>query len=178
MGQLIDDLIGLAHVARTEVRRVDVDLTALAHRIAEGLQATAPERACRFTIEEMVRGNGDPRLLAVLLENLLGNAWKFTSRRNPAEITFGREERDGVTTYVVRDNGAGFDMAHSDKLFGAFQRLHATSEFEGTGIGLATVKRVVHRHGGRVWAEGKVDDGAAFYFTLSPAPVGMSGLKR
>jgi len=109
---------------------------------------------------------GDPSLLAVVLENLLGNAWKFTSKRKLAEIAFGCEERDGKPAYFVRDNGAGFDAAYADKLFGAFQRLHSPSEFEGTGIGLATVQRVVRRHDGQVSAEGKIDGGATFYFTL------------
>ena len=166
MAQLIDDLLSLARVTRTEIHRVDVDLTALARRISERLRAASPERDGHFIIKDGMRGNADSRLLAVLLENLLGNAWKFTSKRKEAEITFGCEERDGKPTYFVKDNGAGFDMAYTAKLFGAFQRLHATSEFEGTGIGLATVQRVLHRHDGDVWAEGKVDGGATFYFTL------------
>ena len=166
MSQLIDDLLGLARVSRTEIHRADVDLTDMVLRILGKLRESAPARDSRFVIEEGVRGNGDARLLAVLFENLLGNAWKFTSKRERAEIAFGREEREGITTYFVRDNGAGFDMAYADKLFGAFQRLHSAHEFEGTGIGLATVKRVVARHGGRVWVEAKVDGGATFFFTL------------
>src|SRR5262249_42771968 len=137
-----------------------------ARRIAERLHAAAPERAGHFSIADGICGEGDSRLLAVLLENLLGNAWKFTSKRKRAEIAFGCEERDGRSAYFVRDNGAGFDMAHAAKLFGAFQRLHSASEFAGTGISLATVQRIAHRHDGRVWAEGKVDGGATFYFTL------------
>jgi len=166
MSLLIDGLLSLARVTRTEIQRVDVDLTALARRISERLRAESPERGGRFIIEDGVRGNGDPSLLAVVLENLLVNAWKFTSKRKQAEITFGCEERDGNPTYFVRDNGAGFDMAYADKLFGAFQRLHSSREFDGTGIGLATVQRVVQRHGGRVGADGKIDGGATFYFTL------------
>jgi light-regulated signal transduction histidine kinase (bacteriophytochrome) len=166
MGQLIEDLIGLARVTRSEVHRTDVDLTLLARRICEGLQAAAPERTLVFRIEEGIRTQGDARLLSVLLENLLGNAFKFTSKRAVAEIAFGREERGGISAYYVRDNGAGFDMAYAGKLFGAFQRLHAAADFEGTGIGLATVQRVVHRHHGRIWAEAQVDAGATFYFTL------------
>jgi light-regulated signal transduction histidine kinase (bacteriophytochrome) len=166
MGQLIDDLLKLARVTRTEINRSEVDLTALARTIADRLRATAPDRTVTFKFEEEVRCSADPRLLAVLFENLLGNAWKFTSKRERAEITFGRESREGNTVLFVRDNGAGFDMAHAEKLFGAFQRLHSAREFEGTGIGLATVQRVVHRHGGQVWADSEVDGGATFYFTL------------
>jgi light-regulated signal transduction histidine kinase (bacteriophytochrome) len=166
MGQLIDDLLSLARVTRTEIHRVDVDVSALARRISEQLRAASPERDGHFTIEDGVQGNGDSGLLTVLLENLLGNAWKFTSKRKQAQITFGCEERDGKPTYFVEDNGAGFDMACAAKLFGAFQRLHSVSEFEGSGIGLATVQRVVHRHDGHVWAEAKIDSGATFYFTL------------
>jgi two-component system NtrC family sensor kinase len=166
MGGLIDDLLGLARVSRTAIHRVDVDLTALARGIADRLRRTAPERDVDFTIEEGMVGIGDRGLLSVLLENLLGNAWKFTSKRERPRIAFGSERRDGKVTYFLRDNGAGFDMAYAEKLFGAFQRLHSSNEFEGTGIGLATVQRVVHRHEGRVWAEGKVGEGATFYFTL------------
>jgi light-regulated signal transduction histidine kinase (bacteriophytochrome) len=119
-----------------------------------------------FSTEENVAAWADVGLLKVALENLLGNAWKFTSREPEARIEFGVREEGGRPVYYVRDNGAGFDQAYADKLFGAFQRLHAQDEFEGTGIGLATVARIVHRHGGRVWAEGRVGEGATFYFTL------------
>ena len=166
MAQLIDDLLALSRVKRTEIRRVDVDLSALVHRIAGRLQAASPDRNGHFAIQDSMHARGDPNLLAVLFENLLGNAWKFSSRRERAEVTVTCEARDGVPTYLVRDNGAGFDMAQADKLFAAFQRLHSTAEFEGSGIGLAIVQRVVHRHGGRIWAEGKTDGGASFYFTL------------
>jgi light-regulated signal transduction histidine kinase (bacteriophytochrome) len=119
-------------------------------------------------IEEHLRAEADPRLVTVVLENLMGNAWKFTARSDPAKVRVGR--RDGPEpAFYVRDNGAGFDMAYADKLFGAFQRLHSEAEFEGTGIGLATVQRVVARHGGRVWAESEVGRGATFYFTLEPS---------
>ncbi len=166
MGQLIDDLLGLARVSRADISRVEVDMTSLVSGICDRLRASCPERVCAFAIQSGVRGTGDARLLAVLLENLLGNAWKFTSKRTKAEIAFGSEERGGTTAYFVRDNGAGFDMTYANRLFGAFQRLHSATEFEGTGIGLATVQRVVNRHDGRVWAEGKLDSGASFYFTL------------
>src|SRR5205807_8710274 len=124
-------------------------------------------RALTVNIEDKLMASGDKRLLKVMLVNLLGNAWKFTSKRDAAEIAFGRESKEGETVYFVRDNGAGFNMAYAGKLFGAFQRLHSGDEFEGTGIGLATVQRIINRHGGRVWAEGAIDEGATFYFKLS-----------
>jgi len=173
MAQLIDDLLGLARVARSERRQEDVDLSAMARRIADRLQAAAPERQVAFVIQDAVRCTGDSRLMTVLLENLLGNAFKFTSKKDMAEIEFGRQEMNGTAVYFVRDNGAGFDMTFADKLFGAFQRLHSADEFEGTGIGLATVQRVVSRHAGQVWAEARVGHGATFYFTLgSSKPAG------
>jgi light-regulated signal transduction histidine kinase (bacteriophytochrome) len=166
MATLTDDLLSLARVTRAKLHRVDVDLTALARRITESLRAMSPERDVAVIVDDNVHGNADPVLLAAVLENLLGNAWKFTSKRAHAEIRFGQLQRDGNTTYFVRDNGAGFDMAAAPKLFLPFQRLHAASDFEGTGIGLATVQRVVQRHDGQVWAESTIDDGATFYFTL------------
>ena len=130
------------------------------------LKETQPERQAEFVIHEGLVANGDARLLGVLLENLLGNAWKFTSKHSSARIEFGATQYEDKPVYFVRDDGVGFDMAHADKLFDTFQRLHAQSEFPGTGIGLATVRRIVHRHGGQVWAEGKTEEGATFYFTL------------
>ena len=142
----------------------------MAKIVAEELQKQAPERDTQFVIADAVTAQGDPRLLRNVMENLLGNAWKFTSRREGAQIDFGVTVQEGTTVYYVRDNGAGFDMAYANKLFGAFQRLHGTKEFEGTGIGLATVQRIIRRHGGRIWADGAPQQGAVFYFTLEAAP--------
>ena len=167
MGRLIDDLLVLSRVTRGEMRRGPVDLSALASATVEELRKESPERQVEFIIAEGLVANGDARLLCIVLENLLGNAWKFTSKHASARIEFGATTQgDGKTEYFVRDDGAGFDMAYSGKLFGPFQRLHSTSEFSGSGIGLASVQRIVHRHGGRVWAAGEVERGATFYFTL------------
>jgi signal transduction histidine kinase len=166
MAQLIDDMLDLSRVSRSEMRREPVDLSALVKNIAAELQAAEPDRQVSLAIAEGLRSQGDPRLLRVLLENLLRNAWKFTGKHPTAKIEFGTMQNNGKPVYYVRDDGAGFDMAYADKLFGAFQRLHAMTEFNGTGVGLATVQRIVNRHGGRVWAEGTVDQGATFYFTL------------
>ncbi len=168
MGQLIDDLLQLSRLTRGAMHIQQVDLSALAIEIAAEWQETAPARPVEFVIAPDIVVQGDARLLRVVLDNLLGNACKFTGQRALARIEFGQTRIDGQATYFVRDNGAGFDMAYADKLFGAFQRLHADDEFEGTGIGLATVQRVIHRHGGRVWAEAAVGEGATFYFTLAP----------
>ncbi len=169
MGHLIDDLLNLSRVTRSPLRREPVDLSVLASGIAKELQNSQPEREVEFVIEEGVTAWGDARLLLVALENLLGNACKFTSKTPGGRIEFGVEQGPGGA-YYVRDNGAGFDMNYAGKLFGAFQRLHGSGEFEGTGIGLATVQRIIHRHGGRVWAEGEVGRGAVFYFTLGGMP--------
>jgi len=165
MAQLIDDLLKLSRVTRGEMQRETMDLSAMAKEIVEEFQVE-PERGVECKVAEGVIGNGDGRLIRVVLENLLGNAWKFTSKQRQAIIEFGIIQHDGQAAYFVRDNGVGFDMAYSDKLFGAFQRLHGMKEFPGTGIGLATVQRIIHRHGGKVWAEGSVGQGATFYFTL------------
>jgi light-regulated signal transduction histidine kinase (bacteriophytochrome) len=170
MAKLTEGLLSLARVTRSTMQRADVNLTAAAHRIADWLRAAAPERDAEFIIDEGVHGNGDPTLLAVILENLMGNAWKFTSKRAGARIRFGRDEIDDKPVYFVRDNGAGFDMAVAQKLFTPFQRLHSRGEFEGTGIGLATVQRVVQRHDGKLWAESEIEHGATFYFTLGARP--------
>ena len=166
MGQLIEDLLNLSRITRREMRLGRVDLSALVQRIAAELQQTQPERQVEFVIQEGMDANGDSRLLQVALENLLNNAWKFTSRHPRARIEFGAMQVDGKSAYFVSDDGAGFDMTYAEKLFGAFQRLHSEAEFPGTGIGLATVQRIVHRHGGQVWAEGEVEKGATFYFVL------------
>ncbi|RPI99480.1 MAG: GAF domain-containing sensor histidine kinase [Chloroflexi bacterium] len=166
MSQLIDDLLMLSRISRREIHREYVDLSTLAGEITQELQQQDPTRQVDVVITSPAPAHGDARLLRVLLENLLGNAWKFTNKRSHARIEFGYTKADGQMAYYVRDNGAGFDMTYAGKLFGAFQRLHAEAEFEGTGIGLATVQRIVHRHGGRVWAEVTVEQGATFYFTL------------
>jgi PAS domain S-box-containing protein len=167
MGALLDGLIEVARFSRTELRRELVDLTAIVHRIAAELQLNAPGRKVEFVIAAGITANGDPRLLQTVLENLLNNAYKFTAKRIPTRIEFGTVlQGDGRVAYFVRDNGVGFDMAYADQLFGAFQRLHGAKEFPGTGIGLATAERIIHRHGGQVWAEGTENMSATFYFTL------------
>ncbi len=175
MGELIDALLGLSRVSRGEMRREVVDLSGLAHSIASELQQAQPERSVTFVIEDGVKANGDTRLLRVVLENLLGNAWKFTRQHPNATIEFGKEAAAERPTYFVKDDGAGFDMAYANKLFRAFHRLHPGTEFDGTGIGLVTVQRIVQRHGGVVWAQGAVERGATFYFALDAGtPVGES----
>ncbi len=166
MGQLVDALLKLSRTTRSEVRREKVDLSALAESIAQELRNGQPGRQVEFVIADGLWADGDAWLLRVVLENLLGNAWKFTGKRPRARIEFGASGQEGTAAYFVRDNGAGFDMAYADKLFGPFQRLHRTDEFEGNGIGLATIQRIIHRHGGRVWAEGMPERGATFYFVL------------
>ncbi len=166
MGQLIEDLLRLSHVSRAELHRRPVSLSMLAQTVIGDLRQAQPERVVDCVIAAELEGEGDEKLLRIVLENLLGNAWKFTGQQPQARVEFGREEREGPAVYFVRDNGAGFDMAYAHKLFGAFQRLHTESEFPGTGIGLATIQRIVHRHGGRIWAESAVGQGATFYFTL------------
>jgi light-regulated signal transduction histidine kinase (bacteriophytochrome) len=166
MAQLIDDLLGLSRVTRSEWHCERIDLSVLARAANTRLQRSQPERRVEVVIQDGLVSEGDPRLIAVVLDNLFGNAWKFTAKREHARIDFGANSKDGKPVYFVRDNGAGFDMAFANKLFRVFQRLHTATEFEGTGVGLATVQRVVNRHGGRVWVEAEVDRGATFYFTL------------
>ena len=166
MGHLIEDLLQLSRLTRRELERREVDLSALAQETAEELRAGVPNRPVTFLIAPGLKAAGDPTLLRAVLDNLLGNAFKFTSTRPEARIEFGSLLQDGQTVFFVRDNGVGFDMKYADKLFGTFQRLHATEDFEGTGIGLATVQRIILRHGGRVWAQSEVDRGTTFFFAL------------
>jgi PAS domain S-box-containing protein len=166
MAQLIEDLLRLSRVMRSELIRTQVDLSALVTSIAGELQTSQPDRQVEFIIAPGLVINADPNLIHILLQNLLDNAWKFTSRNPTARIEVGLLEKEKGKVYYVRDDGAGFNMAYSDKLFDPFQRLHSAHEFEGTGIGLATVQRIVKRHNGRVWAEGVEEKGATVYFTI------------
>jgi PAS domain S-box-containing protein len=167
MGELIDGLLKLSRLTRSEMHEEKVDMSALAGEIAQRLREEQPDRRADFVIDTGLITRGDPQLLRVLLENLIGNAWKFTSQTPQAKIEFSTTRNGDKKAYFIRDNGAGFDMAYAGKLFGAFQRLHDTAEFPGTGIGLATVQRIINRHGGTIWAKGEVGKGATFYFTLN-----------
>jgi light-regulated signal transduction histidine kinase (bacteriophytochrome) len=164
---LIQDLLSLSKITSSEMRRSEVNLSAIVESIAGELRQADPERKAVFRITPNLTVHADPRLMRIALENLLGNAWKFTGKTGSAEIEFGSARKEDMPVYFVRDNGAGFDMAFASKLFGVFQRLHPEADFTGTGIGLATVSRIISRHGGKVWAEGAVDKGATFYFTLA-----------
>ncbi len=166
MGNLIEDLLKLSRISRQKTHMVPVDLSALVQEVAEELQAGEAGRRVEWVVAPQVQVKGDAGLLRVVLQNLVGNAWKYSSKRDTARIEFGIAQEDGHAVYFVRDNGAGFDMAYEEKLFGAFQRLHSPVEFPGNGIGLATVRRIIHRHGGEIWAEGKLNEGACFYFSL------------
>ncbi|MBS1189866.1 MAG: histidine kinase [Rhodocyclaceae bacterium] len=169
LSQLVDALLSLSLVSRGEMRREDVDLSEMVGKIADDLRAGQPERQVEFVIQAGVHAHGDPRLLRVVLDNLVGNAWKYSVKRPVGRIEFGTVPlEDGGQAYFVRDNGVGFDMQYADRLFKAFQRFHSPNEYPGSGIGLATVQRIVRRHGGRIWGEGAVDQGATFYFTLGP----------
>lgn len=171
MSQLIDDLLKFSRFTNGELNKTAVDLSLLAGEVAGELKRSQTGRRVTFLITEGLVAQCDQHLLKVALENLLGNAWKFTSKKEEATIEFGSTLVDGAQTYFVRDNGAGFDMAFSNRLFGAFQRLHQDREFPGTGVGLSLVQRIIHRHGGKIWAEGKVGGGATFYFTLCPKSI-------
>ncbi len=166
MAELIDDLLNLSRVGTTSMHREKVDLTAMVKSVADQLRRREPGRNVEFTIHDCPVVDGDSRLLRIVIENLLRNAWKYSSNRELSRVEFGCETRFGRTAYYVRDNGAGFNPGLADRLFKPFQRLHATSEFPGTGIGLATVQRIISRHSGEVWAEGAIDKGATFYFTV------------
>ena len=167
MAELIDDLLGLARIGLSEMKTEPVNPGQMAAEIIQSLQENRPEGR-QVTFNNQVSGTvqADKRLLHLALENLLSNAWKYSGNEPVAEITFGADTENGETVYYIRDNGVGFDMAYVDKLFGAFQRLHTHNEFEGTGIGLATVARIIERHGGRIWAEAEAGKGATFYFTI------------
>lgn len=166
MARLIDDLLNLSRVSRVEIKLDQVDITSIAKEILAELKLSEPEREVVCEIEEGLKAKADVALIRIVLENLLSNAWKYTARRDGARIEFAVQEMNGRRIFRVRDNGAGFDMTYADKLFAPFQRLHRADEFEGNGVGLATVQRVLHRHGGHAWAEGAVDQGATVYFTL------------
>jgi light-regulated signal transduction histidine kinase (bacteriophytochrome) len=166
MGLLIESLLMLARITQTDLRRERVDLSGIARATATRLRSSQTQRDVEFVVADGLTSSGDSRLLEIVLDNLLGNAWKFTGKRDKARIEFGCSRHGGQPVFFVRDNGAGFDKSYASKLFGVFQRLHGHNEFEGTGIGLATAQRIVRRHGGRIWAEGEVDRGATFYFTL------------
>jgi signal transduction histidine kinase len=166
MGLLIDGLLSLSQITRKEIVKTKTDLSSIATMVFTALQESDSNRNVQWTIAPGCIAQGDPGLIQVILTNLLGNAWKFTKKKPSAQIEFGQTLKEGKTTFFVKDNGAGFDMKYTNKLFGTFQRLHSTTEFEGTGIGLATVQRVVQRHGGQIWAESVIDQGTTFFFTL------------
>jgi PAS domain S-box-containing protein len=169
MDALIEALLGLSRFSSFKLKEQSVNLSEVVKQITTELQQTNLDRLVEFEIPEGILVRGDRQLLQIVLENLIGNAWKFTSNRVETAIEFGKTQKEGVSAYFIKDNGAGFNMDYAEKLFNAFSRLHSEKEFPGIGIGLATVQRIIHRHGGRVWAEGDVDQGATFYFTLNPA---------
>jgi signal transduction histidine kinase len=174
MAELIDDLLQLSRVGRADLRRQAVDLSALARSVAAEVEQAEPTRSVGWVIADRLVVEGDLRLLRIVFENLLGNAWKFTSRAPHAVVEVGRREEGGQSVFFVRDNGAGFEPTHAHRLFAPFQRLHSEREFPGTGIGLATVQRIVRRHGGRVWAEGAPGAGATMSFTIPVVRAGAS----
>lgn len=166
MGQLIDALLELSRVTRRELKKQSVNLTAIAQDVLTELQHSEPEREMECTIQTGIQTQGDKQLLRIVLANLLGNAWKYTGKITHARIEFGCKSENGETVYFIRDNGAGFDMAYADKLFGPFQRMHRTDQFPGSGVGLATVSRIINKHGGRIWAQSEPGKGSTFSFTL------------
>jgi len=173
MGELIDDLLLLSRVGRADLGRARVDLSSIARAVYEELKKQYPSRRVTMRIEDQLLVEADSGLMRVVFENLLGNAWKFTAKVADARIEVGTDQQEGVTVFFVRDNGAGFNMSYAEKLFSPFQRLHTESEFSGTGIGLATVHRVIDRHGGRIWASSAENQGATFYFTIPPPRPGV-----
>jgi light-regulated signal transduction histidine kinase (bacteriophytochrome) len=166
MALLIDEMLNLSRLGRMTLKPVEVDLSAIAQSICTELHETDPQRKSEFVIAADLKSSADPTLIRAVLQNLLENAWKFTSKKAKSKIEFGELDIDGEITYFVKDNGAGFNMKYEKKLFTPFQRLHQESEFPGTGIGLTTVQRIIHRHNGVLWAESKINAGATFYFTL------------
>lgn len=168
MGHLIDGLLELARLSRAELRCRHVDVSEMAHAVVARLRAAQPERDIEIVIEDGLAAHADPRLLDVVLTHLIGNAWKFTGKRAQARIELAACTGASPTTYLVRDNGVGFDPTYAGKLFGVFERMHPASEFEGMGIGLAITERIVDRHGGRIWAQSAAGEGATFFFTLEP----------
>jgi PAS domain S-box-containing protein len=167
MAQLIDDMLNLSRISRYDINIQQVNLSEMVKEIADNLHESQPERQVEFIIQENIKIRADGNLLRIVIENLIGNAWKFTSKKASATIELGMKSHNGKKTYFIRDDGAGFDSKYAQKLFSAFQRLHDSNEFPGTGVGLATVQRIIHRHGGNMWAEGEVEKGATFYFTLA-----------
>jgi light-regulated signal transduction histidine kinase (bacteriophytochrome) len=180
MDRLTEDLLRLSRITRSQLKREPVDLAMLARQVVHELRQNDPHRDVVFAISDALGTHADPGLMRVALSNLLSNAWKYTGRRQQALVSFGQEERDGQKVFCVRDNGAGFDMSYASKLFAPFQRLHSAREFPGSGVGLACVARVVHKHGGRIWADAKSGEGAAFFFTIPNKPdvVDSAGLPR
>jgi light-regulated signal transduction histidine kinase (bacteriophytochrome) len=169
MNRLISDILVLSRATQSELVKEDVDMSTLARDLIKEFQQKDPQRDVQISIAEGLVAHGDRRFLSVVLQNLLSNAWKYSSKTQRARIEFGRTAKDGQDVFYVRDNGAGFDPAHADSLFVAFQRLHTAEEFEGIGIGLATVHKVIDRHGGRIWAESTPGHGATFYFRMGEA---------
>jgi signal transduction histidine kinase len=174
MSELIDDLLELSRVGRTAIHPETIDLTDLVRHVADGLVKSSPERDVRFVIQPDVMAEADVRMMRVVLENLLGNAWKFTARTPYAVIEFAAHDGNTGPVYVLSDNGAGFDMAGAATLFAPFQRLHSEEDYPGSGIGLATVRRIVERHGGQIWAESEPGNGARFFWTLGAQGIANS----
>lgn len=166
MAELIDDMLQLSKVTRSELLKESVDLTSIANKVIESHKLLEPDRNLQINIDHGLLCVADKNLITIVMNNLIGNAWKYTGKKELAEISIGKQEIDGKEIFFVKDNGAGFDMQFKNKLFGVFQRLHSTEEFSGTGVGLATAQRILHRHGGTIWAESVVDEGATFYFTV------------
>ena len=171
MSELIDDMLSLSNITLQDISLQDIDLSALAQSVADNLSLRAPDRDAEIWIQSNLKTRADPHLMEIVLTNLLQNAWKYTSKKEKTKIAFGLTQKNGQDTYYIKDNGAGFDMKHAEKLFTPFRRLHPEGQFPGTGIGLSIVERIIRKHGGRVWGEGETDKGAVFYFTLPRNPL-------